>query len=598
MRLAFDDREATLNFQTRLTTELFLSILHRQPHHTRPRSLSLFLTTFNVGNSQPPDDLSPWLGKAADADIIAIGAQECSYTPSLASPGPALDQSSSSNSPDEGSSSRDDSEDATDSSPLLQMEISNAESLTSSSSNSFPVTTQSSGHSSAREHFQALLVSHFPDDQYACITKLAAWDRSLTVFVKLELLPSISHVRSDTANVGLGGVAGNKGAIGARFSVFETDFIIINSHLAAHHKEFNRRNEDFASIAHGLHGLRDDPDVDVLSSPVHHTFWMGDLNYRINLERDVVLQNVAEKKWKELQAADQLLQQRELKRAFEGFEEGETNFPPTYRYERGSRNYSDVKLRIPSWCDRVLYRSLPGCRIELEEYTSADDIVSSDHSPVWARFTASLVHTTGCEDAESLIASVQSAATETPASSLISSPRSLSVRSLLPTSFGPRLLRLVFKELKAEDIPEMDHGGRRIAVAKALRIDNHLGWKKHEELGEGQHADPYCTFHGSSVAELDEGEYRTSTITASQNPVWKPEDIPPIDLIGHERKALRKRYMVITVKDEKPARRDCTIGSVVLLLGGAEESGSVRFSLPIMNAGVRRGQLSGEYVMR
>lgn len=584
-----DEAEHTLVFPSRNAADAFLDILSRAKQEKRPQELTLFLSTFNVGNSQPPNDLHPWLSHASTADIVAIGTQECSYTPTTPPFGPSVLHQSSLEGAPQISVSPDDSDDATESEPLIQSQTSQPDALSS----------QSSGHTSARDHWHALLLAYFPEDQYACVNRLEAWDRSLTIFVRKNLVSAVSRVRSDTANVGLGRVAGNKGAIGTRFSIYDTDFVIINSHLAAHQKEVVRRNEDFSAIVNGLHGLRNHPDVDILGCAVHHVFWIGDLNYRINLEREDVVRLINEENWSKLQAADQLLQERESSRAFHGFQEGRTDFRPTYRYESGSRNYSTTKLRIPSWCDRILFRSLPNCSIDLKEYKPADEIMTSDHSPVYAILTASLMHTSGERNVDDMLPKSKASSAESPQPpSLLFTPRALAVRSLLPKMSPPKTSQLIFTSLRATGIPEMDHGGRRIAVAKALRIDNHMAWKKHEELGAGQHADPYCTFHGSAVAELDEGEYRTNTIVASQSPVWQPDDLPPVDLVDTDMDILRRKYVIITVKDENPAREDATISSAVIWLGEASENGTIKFSTNMSSSGLIRGSIAGEYVIR
>lgn len=598
VELSFSERNINLAFQTRAAAAAFLDLFVGLKRDSRPETVSLFLTTFNVGNSKPPDDLSPWLSQASSADIIAIGAQECSYSLSASSSEPSLqDSSSQAISFDESVAGSEISteSDITETTPLLDSDVARSSSFKSASSR--PVTEQSSGVSSGKEHWHTLLLSHFPEDQYDCITRQTAWDRCLTIFVKKPLQHAVTDVRSDTANVGLAGVAGNKGAIGTRFSVFDTDFVIINSHLAAHHKEVARRNEDYSSISSSLHKLRDDQDVDLLSNAVHHTFWMGDLNYRIDLDRDHVLELIEERNWKELQEADQLLQERSAGRAFPGFLEGKTDFAPTYKYEHGSRKYSSTKSRIPSYCDRILYRSLAGCNVELHEYEPIDVITTSDHSPVYAKFTASLVHTTGTRSLDRIDVSSAAEELDTPQSPYSISPRGLSVRSLLPSRPIPTGAQLKFESLRATDIPEMDYGGKRIAVAKAFGIDTHMGWKKHEELGAGQHADPYCTFHGPAVAELDEGEYRTSTVTASQNPIWKPEELPQIALIGNEKDVLRKSYFIITVKDENPVRQDGIVGFAILRLENAVDGNGTRFVAPLMYGGLQRGELVGEYVV-
>jgi hypothetical protein len=45
-------------------------------------------------------------------------------------------------------------------------------------------------------------------------------------------------------------------------------------------------------------------------------------------------------------------------------------------------------MRTPSWCDRVLWKSLPGLedRLVAKQYKSADSITTSDHSPIVALF--------------------------------------------------------------------------------------------------------------------------------------------------------------------------------------------------------------------
>ncbi|KAI0565559.1 Inositol polyphosphate-related phosphatase [Gracilaria domingensis] len=594
-------------FLTRHAADTFLQLLAHVQDQRPPDTLDLFLTTFNVGNSQPPDDLSPWFQHSLKAHIVAIGVQECSYTPSATSP-PAVqpsdghvsqalasDDSSTSNSDDLRANLATLTENSASSEqrPLLQSELN--PSLTSATA---PYQAQSS-ISSAKEHWQSLLNAHFPESEYACIVHHTAWDRCLTIFVKKSLFPQVSNVRIDTANVGVAGVMGNKGAIGARFSVFDTEFLIINSHLAAHHGEVIRRNEDFSSIASGLSDLRDGDEAHLLADPIHYTFSMGDLNYRINLDRDEVLKHVQDGAWKPLQDADQLLQEMDAGRAFQGFVEGKTDFAPTYRYERGSRRYSSVKMRIPSYCDRILYRSLPGCKIELDQYRSADEIMTSDHSPVYASFRASMSHAKNVRHFPDIVSEF-SKDSETEESPLLSKSRSLTLlsRNSVPDEEHRSHLQLVFITLGATDLPDMDNGGRRIAVAKALRIDNHLIWKKHDELGEGHYADPYCIFHGPAVAELDEGAFRTDTIAATQDPVWNAEQIPKVDLVASDFKALSSKYVIITVKDENPARRDGTIGSTILWLGAFDGTDPVQFSAPIMHGGLKRGLIVGRFVIR
>jgi hypothetical protein len=88
----------------------------------------------------------------------------------------------------------------------------------------------------------------------------------------------------------------------------------------------------------------------------------GDMNYRIEQRRDVILPLVTARDFPSMIAHDQLTREMRTNRAFRlrlFHEAGPLDFPPTYKYDRNSDEFdSSDKARPPAWCDRVLYRSM------------------------------------------------------------------------------------------------------------------------------------------------------------------------------------------------------------------------------------------------
>jgi hypothetical protein len=74
------------------------------------------------------------------------------------------------------------------------------------------------------------------------------------------------------------------------------------------------------------------------------------LNYRIDLALDEVLKLAEKKDYATLYEHDQLRKEMASKNCFYGFEEEPPNFPPTYRFIKGTREYDPkvdkIKLLI------------------------------------------------------------------------------------------------------------------------------------------------------------------------------------------------------------------------------------------------------------
>jgi hypothetical protein len=116
-----------------------------------------------------------------------------------------------------------------------------------------------------------------------------------------------------------------------------------------------------------------------------HVFWFGDLNYRLDSTREHVDTLIETKSIKELLALDQLASEKKLGHVFDGFTEAEITFLPSYKYDLNTDRYdTSQKKRIPSWADRVLYKSTG--QVKPLRYDSVQSLRISDHRPVLCIF--------------------------------------------------------------------------------------------------------------------------------------------------------------------------------------------------------------------
>ncbi len=171
---------------------------------------------------------------------------------------------------------------------------------------------------------------------------------------------------------------GNKGAVAVRFTVFDSSFCFVNSHLAAQATAMDRRNADYSDLSKKLlFGSKTIFDADYL-------FWLGDLNYRINLPRETVLKLLEIDDFDTLLSLDQLKLATASKKAFADFDEAPITFRPTFKFDIGGDDYdTSEKLRVPSWTDRILFKQRHRSGyLRPHTYSSHPEYVQSDHKPV------------------------------------------------------------------------------------------------------------------------------------------------------------------------------------------------------------------------
>ncbi|XP_056130218.1 inositol polyphosphate phosphatase-like 1b [Lampris incognitus] len=347
VRMVVDSHQNTpreLMFESTRKQEAFCQLLQlmktRHSQLSDPELISVFVGTWNMGGSPPPRSLQSWV------TCCGLG-----------------------HTPDE-------------STALLPHDI-------------YAVGTQENpqGEREWTEHIKATLRSYTHID-YKQVAVQSLWNMRLAVFVKPEHERLISQVNTASVKTGLGNTLGNKGAVGVSFLFNETSFGFVNCHLTSGSEKVLRRNQNFVDILRLLSLGHKQLSAFDLSLRFTHLFWCGDLNYRLDLDVQDILKHVSKREFEELMCADQLTRERHKRKAFLNFTEEKIAFPPTYRYERGSRDCylwqkyktSGVRVNVPSWCDRILWKSYPETHIICTSYGCTDDIFTSDHSPVFATF--------------------------------------------------------------------------------------------------------------------------------------------------------------------------------------------------------------------
>jgi len=299
------------------------------PYMSSNVTLNIFVGTWNMGNAAPPAGLDSWLQQKMNYDMYVIGLQESDYP------------------------------DAKDNNTTVE------------------------------SHLLRFFSSHL-GKQYVKLVGLSLWEIRMFIFVKRDHYQAISNVKTGSLACGVAGVMANKGGVGASFRFHESTMAFVCSHLAAHQNKTEDRNEHFRAIVRGLTpSIRQINNTSIdITNQFDHLFWIGDLNYRIELPREEVMEFIAEKNWNALLRRDQLKREIEQNTAFMNFEEEIIVFKPTYKFSIGSSSeYSEEKpVRVPAWCDRILWKTLPRDDLSHESYGSCDEITTSDHHPVFATF--------------------------------------------------------------------------------------------------------------------------------------------------------------------------------------------------------------------
>ncbi|KAI5055763.1 hypothetical protein GOP47_0029284 [Adiantum capillus-veneris] len=447
------------------------------------QKIHLFVGTWNVGNAQPGNNLPNWFTATSSYDLVAIGAQECDYSPRAP-------------------------------------------------------------HTDCAKDWIATLKSAL-GSQYKVVHGLSRGQMRLVVFVNNDSQKAISEVLNGSEATGVGHVVSNKGGICVSLKFWDTSLCFVNCHFAAHEGQHEARNANYREIVGNIRVSN--PNTDILNQ-FHHVFWLGDLNYRLNdglteekkltpnaATWDAVNEKIRENNFGELLEMDELHREQKAKKALVAFKEGKITFPPTFKMKRDAEDAYERK-RLPAWCDRVLWSSLPGCEVEQLSYSSVPSITTSDHKPVAATFalTACALPCNPKEDVE---------------------------------EDDMRCWHVRFTALRAKNLRASDFSGS---------------------------SDPYVEFFGPSLFQ----EVKTKVKFRNLNPVWNPsKDVPTIVLDTFAVRRLEKEYILVRIVDFDYTSRDDTLGYGVIPLGHAvasfKDEGACNFQVDLSYHGCPAGSLEG-----
>eukprot|EP01127_Copromyxa_protea_P022884 TRINITY_DN8432_c0_g1_i1.p1 TRINITY_DN8432_c0_g1~~TRINITY_DN8432_c0_g1_i1.p1 ORF type:complete len:1031 (+),score=159.25 TRINITY_DN8432_c0_g1_i1:58-3150(+) len=338
LRFAFRSADARFTFESRATRDLchelfwfFHDRIHRpltvEGKIPRAQDIKVLCGTWNLGEAPPnwyTDPIGEWL--TPGHDIYAISLQECTYTPR-------------------------------------------------------------SGFATCEEDFFGWVLRHIGDN-YVKLAGVSLMGIRTVVFIKRHHYYKVDNVRYATVPTGIAGIIGNKGGAAVTFTLYGQSFCFLGSHLEARidYSRLLERNQNCKDILTRMPFSQWSSDI---QNEFDYFFWLGDLNYRIELERQTIIDTCAigdANALNSMKPFDQLRNQMKLGNCFSEFQEGDINFIPTYRYDRGTREWSEEKKREPAWCDRVLWKAVHEEDVTLLEYSATHSMMTSDHSPVRAVF--------------------------------------------------------------------------------------------------------------------------------------------------------------------------------------------------------------------
>jgi endonuclease/exonuclease/phosphatase family metal-dependent hydrolase len=432
----------------------------------------------------------------------------------------------------------------------------------------------------AQSPFYKMVVDHIGDD-FDIVALSLMFQTGILVAVRKRLSKRVSAVYKAQEATGVLRMGTNKGGVLVQVEIAKTRLCFVGAHLAAHLQHCGKRDQDILEIVGQIRigtGLK---DVD-LDAQAHHVFWMGDLNYRVDWDKlrasnhesmgeaeaaadsaasgagedgktehaarfSKTTDLIAAKEWASLYQADQLRLQMDRGYVLHGFSEVEPDFAPTFKVLK-SATLGYKSKRIPSYCDRILWKSIPGLadKISAGPFRAFPEIPTSDHKPVSCEFKVKCMPVASLKDVESPAAAAGAgAAAIAGAGSASSSPPLAAAPSTVESAHY--ILR--FHGLRGSDLVPMDWGGV---------------------------SDPYIRFFSDPerliVPRADGRQPRSTHVPKTLSPAWEDTDVPDLVLTADSIDDLARCHIFLALGDHDDIDADDGMGQAVLSLEPAVQA--------------------------
>ncbi|BFU25539.1 inositol polyphosphate 5-phosphatase, putative [Entamoeba histolytica HM-1:IMSS-B] len=224
------------------------------------------------------------------------------------------------------------------------------------------------GQSELCLRWQSLIELSLPPKTYECIFSQQHGGLAMFIFIKQIMKNEINDISVSTVSLGTLGMA-NKGAIGVSCRIGVCRVLFVGAHFSANMGPV-KCDECYTTA-------RNQFQFPIPPKSHDYEIWLGDFNYRLNATEEQIKKYLNDPI--QLITTDQLTNSVTRSSAFGGFIEAPITFLPTYKFEKGTKNY-DWK-RLPAWCDRVMFRVYQAYQLSIHKYERLE-ICYSDHLPV------------------------------------------------------------------------------------------------------------------------------------------------------------------------------------------------------------------------